>query len=452
MKLIAIAVLVSSAHGFTSNDGIKLCNIPDAATCSANNLCGANGQCTDYSSDTGWVKVMQASAGDNTFRYTHDVWTTSNTYGSANDGTFKNAQFNTLATDKVKVCTNNDAKCYTYNLPSAWGKLTMLELTSGSHRKAADMDMAAWEDVMGNTNCGSHMCAKNGCTMQNPGFNTVCNDGNKARWGFCDNIPSQPCQPDDNHDSDRAIGIGLAGQSSSYASAGVQGYPGQNSYGSSLQFTLYVMGAEPTTNQQCGYSCVCNSGWKGATCNEEVATALTDQDIIHLEVGSKKLDWDDHNGRLDTSETSAGSQDWYMKKCLSSQSSNDLCTTGGLGDSSRWTSGTSLPSVLKTCDVISWYNKAHSRSFDCAWGEGHGCSSQPYPPPGGHWGTPFKIHRDNVACGVEIKNGDAGVYFTRMSGSSWPANYFLNCDKHQDKCYGTSGESATKFVIVKKLL
>lgn len=140
----------------------------------------------------------------------------------------------------MRVCTNNNAKCYTYFLPASFGKLTMLELTSGSKRATTDMSMQEFEDVMGNTNCGSYMCHKNGCNMQRPGFNTVCNDGNKARWGFCDNIPSQSCQPNDNQDSDRAIGIGLAGQSSSYGSAGVQGYPGQNSYGSSLQFTLYV--------------------------------------------------------------------------------------------------------------------------------------------------------------------------------------------------------------------
>ncbi|CAE7859127.1 rihA [Symbiodinium microadriaticum] len=50
------------------------------------------------------------------------------------------------------------------------------------------------------------------CPMQRPGFNIECKDGNKARWGFCANCPSQPCQNADSSDADAAIGIGIAGQ------------------------------------------------------------------------------------------------------------------------------------------------------------------------------------------------------------------------------------------------
>ena len=53
------------------------------------------------------------------------------------------------------------------------------------------------------------------CGMQRPGFNIQCNDGNKARWGYCVNCQSQGCQLDDNNDADASIGIGLAGQSTS---------------------------------------------------------------------------------------------------------------------------------------------------------------------------------------------------------------------------------------------
>jgi len=51
------------------------------------------------------------------------------------------------------------------------------------------------------------------CPMQRPGFNIQCNDGNKARWGYCTNCASQPCQNADSNDADASIGIGLAGQS-----------------------------------------------------------------------------------------------------------------------------------------------------------------------------------------------------------------------------------------------
>ena len=51
------------------------------------------------------------------------------------------------------------------------------------------------------------------CEMQRPGFNIECSDGNKARWGYCNNCASQSCQTSDSSDADAAIGIGLAGQS-----------------------------------------------------------------------------------------------------------------------------------------------------------------------------------------------------------------------------------------------
>jgi hypothetical protein len=141
---------------------------------------------------------------------------------------------------------------------------------------------------------------------------------------------------------------------------------------------------------------------------------VTDHDVIHLKFGNLKLDWDDHNGRLSEAETSAGSSNWIMKKCIGTA---DQCASGATGDNHLWTSATSSESPLKTCDYISWFNPYHGRSFDCAWGEGHGCSSQPYPPPRGHWGTPFKIYLKNtatghdVACGTEIKNGATDVFF-----------------------------------------
>ena len=70
-----------------------------------------------------------------------------------------------------------------------------------------------------------HVWAGRGCLLllcSGQGNNTelkclflFCNlfsDGNKARWGFCNNIPNQGCQTADSNDADAAIGIGLAGQ------------------------------------------------------------------------------------------------------------------------------------------------------------------------------------------------------------------------------------------------
>ena len=47
------------------------------------------------------------------------------------------------------------------------------------------------------------------CEPQRPGFNTVCADGNHARWGYCVNIPSQACQAADTDDADGVMGFGL---------------------------------------------------------------------------------------------------------------------------------------------------------------------------------------------------------------------------------------------------
>ena len=71
----------------------------------------------------------------------------------------------------------------------------------------------------GNSICNSSRCvvACSSCAFVvdasvRPGFNIECKDGNKARWGFCNNCRSQPCQNADTDDADAAIGIGIAGQ------------------------------------------------------------------------------------------------------------------------------------------------------------------------------------------------------------------------------------------------
>jgi hypothetical protein len=62
------------------------------------------------------------------------------------------------------------------------------------------------------------------CRPQRPGFNTQCADGNHARWGFCDNIPSQDCQDADGDDADGVIGFGIEGQDCCAAGAGWTNY------------------------------------------------------------------------------------------------------------------------------------------------------------------------------------------------------------------------------------
>ena len=81
--------------------------------------------------------------------------------------------------------------------------------------------------------------------MQRPGFNSQCIEGVKARWGYCNNCPNQRCQLLDSEDSDAAIGIGLAGQSTiEEMGAGWTGYfasgPGTCSSNSSTFKRVWV--------------------------------------------------------------------------------------------------------------------------------------------------------------------------------------------------------------------
>ena len=191
--------------------------------------------------------LLQSAPYSTVFRYDASYWTTANTLNPQHSTEKANVDaklmaFNTLPLLGLRVCTGTAHNCYEYMFPASDSYLstrpTALELFSHTFTRAA-FDASRFEHIFGHTMCGTYQCSKNGCNMQRPGFNTICNDGNKARWGFCDNIESQACQPSDTNDADRAIGIGLAGQSNSYASAGVVGYPRQGAYGSSPQLWLY---------------------------------------------------------------------------------------------------------------------------------------------------------------------------------------------------------------------
>jgi hypothetical protein len=71
---------------------------------------------------------------------------------------------------------------------------------------------------------GSGVTGYRECEPQRPGFNTVCADGNHARWGFCANVPSQDCQIEDGDDADGVMGFGLEGQDCCPMGAGWTNY------------------------------------------------------------------------------------------------------------------------------------------------------------------------------------------------------------------------------------
>ena len=126
-----------------------------------------------------------------------------------------------------------------------------------------------------------------------------------------------------------------------------------------------------------------------------------------------------------------------MKKCISGD-----CSTGARGSPGQWTSAGSAASPLKTCDVVAWYNTAMGRVLDCA---SNACTNQPYPPPAGHWGTPFKIRQQSQPCGVAISAGDSNIYFTRMYYGVWNDANTVHCSG--STCSGLRDGTKTLFTI-----
>lgn len=173
----------------------------------------------------------------------------------------------------------------------------------------------------------------------------------------------------------------------------------------------------------------------GAVC----ARSVTDQDVITLTAeGGAKLDWSG-SGRISTSPSHS---QWKLKKCTSGD-----CTSGALGSAAQWTTSTSAASVLKTCDVVAWYNTFSGKVYDCAGGT---CSQQPFPLPSGHWGSPYKIRKDGTACGQEIATGDAGIYFSRMVSGNFVDTAYLSCTV--SSCGGTTDGTKTSFTIAESTI
>ena len=186
---------------------------------------------------------MKADAGSEIFEYNADYWDTANTVGTAADDDAKLDAFNTFLLNGLRVCTVDHLDCYDYLFntnPSLNALLrstapTALELFStSSYINDTKINQEVWDDLFGQTaaTCGENQCFINGCSMGYAGFNTMCPDGNRARWGYCDNLPTEDCL---TTDSDRAIGIGLQG-----ASAGLIGV-GQDIQ---VKFWLYGIGGK----------------------------------------------------------------------------------------------------------------------------------------------------------------------------------------------------------------
>eukprot|EP00418_Pyrodinium_bahamense_P075427 CAMPEP_0179067916 /NCGR_PEP_ID=MMETSP0796-20121207/29739_1 /TAXON_ID=73915 /ORGANISM="Pyrodinium bahamense, Strain pbaha01" /LENGTH=620 /DNA_ID=CAMNT_0020764967 /DNA_START=1 /DNA_END=1863 /DNA_ORIENTATION=+ len=129
--------------------------------------------------------------------------------------------------------------------------------------------------------------------------------------------------------------------------------------------------------------------------------------------------------------SSASTQSWHLRKCSGTDASSCL------GKNEAWTSTTS---AIVSGDVVAWENDASGKVYDCA---GASCSQQPFPPPSGHWGTPFRIFKvdaagEAAAAGTPISLGDS-VYFYGMQSSRWAPGHIINCGETQ--CGGSASNT-----------
>jgi endonuclease I len=171
----------------------------------------------DGDKGSGWVLVLQIA--DNisgSFQYDSELWTNYETlnseYTRIRSGIdVKLPSYNTQPLSAVRVCVESLDRCYSIEAHANSSR----ELFSGSYRRRDDINQNSFEAVFGSDQL--RVASNSTQCMQRPGFNTQCKGGNKARFGFCGNLPAQPCQPNDNDDADFAIGIGLSGQANGRA-------------------------------------------------------------------------------------------------------------------------------------------------------------------------------------------------------------------------------------------
>jgi hypothetical protein len=185
-----------------------------AGTCNANSAQAKNVWLYVLPQPELWKLAMKTN-GDSTWGYSESIWESDTLLNENQEpnaaGNAKYAEYLNTPFSNIKLCVGSDAgsaSCMTHAMPRSFASLKQLFNAGFVRQEGISQDDIY--SVFGPSS-GSYQP----CGMQRPGFNIQCNDGNKARFGFCNNCASQPCQTSDSNDADSAIGIGLAGQSTS---------------------------------------------------------------------------------------------------------------------------------------------------------------------------------------------------------------------------------------------
>ena len=120
-----------------------------------------------------------------------------------------------------------------------------------------------------------------------------------------------------------------------------------------------------------------------------------------------------------------------------------------LAGANSWvpTSASDEERIIRGGDIIAIYSPQNNKVYDCAWGPASPCSHQPFPPPGGNWGTPMKIFIESGSVGEKI-NLSFVVYFTRMLQARWNNSKSIMCNNSECKGVSIDNKSTFKFKLV----
>eukprot|EP00438_Fugacium_kawagutii_P001911 Skav218218 [mRNA] locus=scaffold1375:86487:92544:- [translate_table: standard] len=165
-----------------------------------------------------WILVMKISQGT-VLGYESELWTNAELLNPTSPEDMPdNAKYQAYLDTpfkRLRACVgSSNGRCVQHSFDVEWSSAQAL--FSAGYIPDSTVDQAGWIQALGATP-GSFRA----CPMIMPGFNLECPEGNRARWGFCANCPSQSCHSDD---ADAAVGIGLNGQNSPIVGAGWTSY------------------------------------------------------------------------------------------------------------------------------------------------------------------------------------------------------------------------------------
>jgi len=190
----------------------------------------------------GWSVAMK-TAGDDVWRYDSPLWADGSVLDAESDplapGNAKYPAYNSQCFDAIQLCvghgTGEGVDC---TAPHVFSEVVENAgaLFGGGYRREG-VGLATGFPAL------FRASGHKDCPPQLPGFNTVCRDGNAARWGYCNNVPEQACQDGAGDDADGAIGLGLVGQDCCPIGAGHTNFfvSNDNSAGNELRTQAWVL-------------------------------------------------------------------------------------------------------------------------------------------------------------------------------------------------------------------